>query len=82
MPGRKREAASASASFAHSRRSEGYGTDTERPRLVTEYRASAGVERLGGFEQNESLLNDVLECDFPVHDATLDLSEEVRVHAR
>jgi len=78
MPGRKREAASASASFAHSRRSEGYGTDTERPRLVTEYRASAGVERLGGFEQNESLLNDVLECDFPVHDATLDLSEEVR----
>ncbi|KAL1511572.1 hypothetical protein AB1Y20_006366 [Prymnesium parvum] len=47
-------------------------------KLATEYRVSAGIDRVGGFEQNESLLNDVLECDFPVHDATLDLSEDVR----
>ena len=59
------------------RRSDTRNSDVQPSKLVTEYRASAGMERMGGFEQNESLLNDVLECDFPVHDATLELSEDV-----
>ena len=34
--------------------------------------------REAAFKQHESLLNDLLECDFPVNDATLELPEETR----